>query len=184
DVFLRDRDADNDGIYDEAGAVTTTRISVGLAGAEANGDSGVGVTGSFGGNSLSISADGRYIAFSSEASNLVANDTNGTVDVFVYDRVAGTTQRVSVATGGGQAGAVSDQPSISADGRYIAFRSFATNLIGAGNDTNNRADIFVHDRVGNTTTRVSVATGNVQSDGHSFTPQISDSVDGRYVVFA
>lgn len=184
DVFLRDRDADNDGIYDEPGAVTTTRISKGVGGVEANGDSGVGVTGSFGGNSLSISADGRYIAFSSEASNLVANDTNGTVDVFVYDRVGGTTQRVSVASGGGQAGAVSDQPSISADGRYIAFRSFATNLIGAGNDTNNRSDIFVHDRIGNVTTRVSVATGNIQSDGHSFTPQISDSVDGRYVVFA
>lgn len=182
DVFLRDRDSDGNGIYDEPGGVTTTRISMGYDGAQANADSGVGVTGDFGGNSLSISRNGRYVVYSSEASNLVPNDTNGTFDVFRYDRVTGTTTRVSLNSSGTQGNAVSDQPSISRDGRYVAFRSFANNLVTG--DTNTVSDIFVRDMVTGTTVRVSVDSLGAEADGPSYTPMISPSTSGRFVVFA
>ncbi len=133
-----------------------------------------------GGQSPSISADGRYVAFHSNATDLVSGDTNGGLDVFVFDRLTDTLTRVSVATGGTQAtGGGSSSPAISADGRYVTFYSFATDLVA--NDTNGQADIFVHDRTGNTTTRVSVATGGGQSIGSSTYPAIS--ADGRYVAF-
>lgn len=198
DIFVRDRDADGNGVYDEPGptGVTTTRVSYSYLGVEANGDSGVGVTGDFGHSSVSISADGRYVAYSSVASNLIPNDTNGTTDVFVYDRVDGDTVRVSVDQFGNQGNAVSDQPSLSADGRFIVYRSYANNLLGLGNDTNTYADIFLHDRDsdeneifdevgGINTIRVSVDSGGAQAiNGHSYTPDISPSADGRFVTFA
>jgi Tol biopolymer transport system component len=102
-----------------------------------------------------ISADGRYVTFDSSAANLVAGDTNGAQDVFVRDRTAGTTQRVSVAGGGGQADDESFASSISADGRSVAFASFADNLVPG--DTNGTTDVFVRDRTAGTTTRVSSA---------------------------
>jgi hypothetical protein len=105
-------------------------------GAEANADS----------YSPAISADGRYVAFQSLASNLVPGDTNGTVDVFVHDRAAGTTERVSLASDGAEANADSSQPAISADGQHVAFRSLASNLVPG--DTNGTLDVFVHDRGG------------------------------------
>ena len=84
-----------------------------------------------------ISADGRFVAFLSGATNLVGGDTNGKADIFVHDRQTGTTERVSVATGGTQAtGGDSYPPAISADGRFVAFHSFATNLVGG--DTNSK----------------------------------------------
>jgi Tol biopolymer transport system component len=127
-----------------------------------------------------ISADGRFVAFASEATNLVPGDTNGFADIFVHDTVKGTIQRVSVASGGAQAvGGHSFYPSISADGRFVAFNSDATNLVP--NDTNNSWDIFVHDRVTGTTRRVSAATGGAQADAGSARPSIS--ADGRYVAF-
>ncbi len=182
DVFVRDRDADGDGVFDEPGSVTTRRVSVGLGGSEANGDSGVAVTGDFGGSNVAISRDGRFIAFSSAASNLVPGDTNGTTDVFVYDQVNGSMERVSVSNGGAQGNAVSDQPSISQDGRYVAFRSFATSLLAG--DTNNVADIYLRDRQTNTTTRISLGNGGVQAlNGPSYTPAISPGLDGCYIAF-
>jgi len=126
----------------------------------------------------SLSADGRYVAFSSAASNLVSGDTNSARDIFVRDRKLHKTYRVSVSTTGVQANGDSDLPSISADGRYVAFVSIASNLVP--NDTNGLSDIFVRDRTLHTTTRVS--TGALgQSDGASYDPSISS--DGRYIAF-
>jgi Tol biopolymer transport system component len=89
----------------------------------------------------SISADGRYVAFESYASNLVPGDTNDSWDVFVHDRLTGQTTRVSVASDGTQGNGSSWWPSISAEGRYVAFMSDALNLVPG--DTNGWADIFV-----------------------------------------
>jgi len=147
----------------------TTRVSVASDGTQGNGDS----------YWTSISADGRYVAFLSWASNLVPGDTNGSKDIFVHDRQTGQTTRVSVASDGTQGDWDSDRPSISADGRYVAFESVATNLVP--DDTNGRYDIFVHDRQTGQTTRVSVASDGTQGDGRSRDASIS--ADGRYVAF-
>ncbi len=110
----------------------------------------------------SISSDGRYVAFSSNASNLVGGDTNGSIDVFVHDRESGATERVSVDSGWAEANGQSHNygydSSISADGRYVAFWSYASNL--AGGDTNGRADVFVRDRSGGIGTKYCIATSN------------------------
>jgi Tol biopolymer transport system component len=157
-----------------ATAPTTTRISVSSSGAQGNGNSA----------GPAISADGRYVAFASDANNLVAGDTNGRTDVFVRDRTSGTTQRVSVATGGAQGtgdsftGNSSD-PVISSDGRYVAFVSDATNLVPG--DTNASSDIFLRDRTAGTTTRISVSSTGVQGDNPSYEPTMSS--DGRYIAY-
>jgi hypothetical protein len=157
DIFVRDRVAG-----------TTTLVSVSSAEAQANSDS----------NNPSISGDGRYVAFHSTASNLVTGDTNATYDIFVRDRVAGTTTRVSVGSGGVQGiNGESVNPSISSDGRYVAFQSYATNLVAG--DTNSVTDVFVRDRVARTTTRVSVNSAEAQGNSDSYYPSISG--DGRYV---
>ena len=153
---------------------TTQRVSLGSLSAQALGGAS---------SAPVISGDGRFVAFASNATNLVSDDTNGSKDVFVRDRVAASTTRVSVATGGGQASACcgSDAPAISADGRYVAFESAATNLVVG--DTNGLADIFLHDRKTLTTLRVSVSSLSVQTMiGESSNPKISD--DGRFVAFA
>jgi Tol biopolymer transport system component len=158
DVFVRDTFAG-----------TTTQLSVASDGTEGNGDS----------EDPSISADGRYVAYQSYASNLVPGDTNSLYDVFVRDTVAGTTTRVSVASDGTQANSYSYHPSISADGRYVAFDSFASNLVAG--DTNAAYDTFVRDTVTGTTTRVSVTSDGTQAISASYYPSIS--ADGRYVAF-
>jgi Concanavalin A-like lectin/glucanases superfamily/PA14 domain/FG-GAP-like repeat/RTX calcium-binding nonapeptide repeat (4 copies)/WD40-like Beta Propeller Repeat len=135
---------------------------------ESNGDS----------NSPSISADGRYVAFYSYATNLVG-DTNGTADIFLYDLDLETTKLISANSSGIQANGASFDPIISANGRYIAFRSAATNLVAG--DTNNVEDIFVHDRLTSTTKRVNVSNTNIQANGSSYYYSISG--DGRYIVF-
>ncbi len=133
-----------------------------------------------------ISADGRIVAFQSLASNLVANDTNGVADVFAFDRVTGITTRVSVSSAGAEANGASSQPSLSADGRYLAFLSAASNLvandvnIGDGDETFGH-DVFVHDRTTGTTTLVSVSGSGVQGIGESYLPSIS--ADGHLVAF-
>lgn len=126
------------------------------------------------------SADGRYVVFVAAADNLIGNDTNTRNDVYLRDTTTGETRRVSVATGGAQGNGVSDSPSISADGRYIAFRSNASNLVA--NDNNGTSDIFVHDRVAATTIRVSVSDAGAEGNAGSLNPSIS--ADGRYVAFA
>ena len=158
DVFLRDR---------EKG--TTRRVSVGLRGAQGDGPS----------FDPAISADGRFIAFVSIASNMVPGDTNGLRDVFIRDRKCGTTRRVSWGRGGAQSDGSSFDPAISADGRFVAFESEATNLVPG--DTNDGRDIFIRDRKAGTIRRVSVGPKGAQGDRDSENPDIS--ADGRFVVF-
>jgi Tol biopolymer transport system component len=150
---------------------TTERVSVSSGGTEANGTS----------NWQSISADGRYVVFYSEASNLVAGDTNGVADIFVRDRALGTTERVSVAGTGAQANAACGACSITDDGRFVAFESYASNL--APGDTNGRRDIFERDRVSGTTERVSVSTTGVQGNSDSYCGPFAITADGRFVAF-
>lgn len=128
----------------------------------------------------SISADGRYVAFTSYSTNLVSGDTNGVEDVFVRDRQTGETTRVSVSDVGAEGDDASWYPSISADGRYVAFVSYATNLISG--DTNGKSDVFVHDRQTGETARVSVSDVGAEGNDASWYPSIS--MDGRYVAFA
>jgi Tol biopolymer transport system component len=160
DVFVHDRQTGQ-----------TTRVSVASDGTQGNGGSRW--------LPPSISADGRYVAFSSDASNLVPGDTNAAPDVFVHDRQTGHTSRVSVASDGTQGNAGSVGHSISADGRYVAFASGASNLVPG--DTNNYTDVFVHDRQTGQTSRVSVASDGTQGNRYSSRPSIS--ADGRYVAF-
>ena len=126
-----------------------------------------------------MTPDGNYVAFYSLASNLVVGDTNGSWDVFVRNMLTGTTSRVSVASNSQQGNGHSYQPSISADGRFIAFYSEASNLVTV--DTNGKYDIFVHDMLTRATIRVSVDSNGEQLDASSQNPSIS--ADGRYVVF-
>jgi Tol biopolymer transport system component len=138
----------------------------------------------------SISADGRYVAFSSQADNLVEGDTNGEADIFFHDRKTGETSRVSVSSDGMQGNYRSGPGvAISADGRYVVFSSDATNLIDG--DTNGVRDVFVHDQVTGETTRVSVASDGTQANNMSaitycmclYYSGLSFSADGRYVTF-
>jgi Tol biopolymer transport system component len=128
-----------------------------------------------------ISADGRYVAFASDATNIVEGDTNGYRDVFEYDRQSAKAIRVSLASDGTQAnqGTGAFVISISADGKFVAFPSLATNLVPG--DTHQVWDIFVHDRETGETTRVSVSSDGMQSDADSI--GVSISADGRYVTF-
>jgi len=127
-----------------------------------------------------ISDDGRYIVYSSSASNLVGDDTNEAGDIFVYDQQTGTNERISVASDGTQGDAGSGDQSISGDGRFVAFTSNATNLVTG--DTNGRADVFVRDRVARTITRVSVNSGGGEADRGARDSSISS--DGRFVSFS
>lgn len=127
----------------------------------------------------SISADGRFVAFASHASNLVSDDTNSVEDVFVHNRGTGQTRRVSLSSAGMQADNWSESPAISADGRFVAFMSDADNLVS--NDTNMDVDIFVHDLQTGQTDRVSVADDGAQGDGNSLDPSISAA--GRFLAY-
>jgi Tol biopolymer transport system component len=165
DAFMRDRLTG-----------VTTRISVSTSGAQAQATSDA-----FGGShATAISGDGRYIVFRSDAPNLVRHDTNRAPDIFVRDLIARTTRRMSVSTAGMEANGRSDEPAISADGRYVAFSSVATNLVRG--DTNGASDIFVHDRATGLTRRVSVSSRGHQANAESDAPQLTRH--GRYVVFA
>lgn len=130
---------------------------------------------------LAVSSDGRWIVFTSGASDLVTNDFNGDSDVFLFDTVGGTNALVSVGLDGNTgSGGYSAWPAISADGRFIAFQSAATNLVA--NDTNRASDIFLRDMQGGTTMLASLSTDGVHpGNGDSFSPSISQ--DGRYVSF-
>jgi hypothetical protein len=119
------------------------------------------------------------VTFISLAANLVAGDTNSRIDVFVHDLEQRTTERVSIASDGRQANGASYEPSISADGRFVTFESYATNLVAG--DTNGSVDVFVHDRSMRSTRRVSVRSDGAQANAASFTPSLS--ADGRFVTF-
>lgn len=165
--------------------IDNVRISMGYDGSQANG------------NSLNpnISDNGRYVVFFSDATNLVPNDTNGKIDVFVFDLETQIMERVSTASSGEQAN--DDDPKagmladISDDGRFVVFESFASNLVK--NDTNNFCedwdtheiiscpDVFVKDRLTNETRLVSVSSAGEQANFGAILPSIS--ADGRYVTF-
>ncbi len=155
DIFVRDR---------EQG--TTERVCGNVQG---NGPS----------SQPAISADARFVAFVSAATNLVADDSNGVLDVFVCDRHTGTMELVSRNSNGEIGNGDSILPSISADGRFVAFKSIATNLVA--NDRNGLVDVFVHDRLTKQTQRVSVSFLERDSNGTSFAPAIDCS--GRFVAF-
>ena len=179
---------DNGGIWDiyvrDLDTGILSRVSVSSAGVQGNGHSAF----------PSLSADGRFVAFSSAASNLVANDTNAKLDVFVHDRQTGTTERVNVSSSGSQsAGDFSTInapfpqsfwchcPSISASGREVAFWSFASDLVPG--DTNGNFDAFVRDRQTGQTTRVSVKSDGSQSFPFGGPAHLGISGDGRHVAF-
>jgi Tol biopolymer transport system component len=126
-----------------------------------------------------VSQDGRFVAFWSDATNLDPADTDPIYDIFVRDRTGGTTELISVASDETKGNGYSYSPSISGEGRYVAFHSSATNLVAG--DNNGRQDVFVRDRTGGTTELVSVSSDEVKGTGDSFNPSIS--ADGRYVAF-
>ncbi len=158
DVFVRDRLSG-----------TTERLSISTLGGQGNGNSG----------SPSISPDGSHVAFVSDADNLVVDDTNEVIDVFVRDRVIGATERASVSATDVQGNASSLETSISEGGRYVAFRSSSSNLIPG--DTNGTLDIFVRDLTSDTVSRISVSSSGVQANQLSLSPDIT--ADGRFVAF-
>jgi Tol biopolymer transport system component len=163
DVFLYDRQKKG-----------MTRISCNEKGEEGDRASGC----------PSISFHGEFVAFSSQATNLVEKDTNRLKDVFVKNVKNGRVERVSVDSGGRQgeseeAGNASDDTAISADGRFVAFSSPAANLVEG--DTNGFPDIFVRDRQQGATIRASVDSSGGQADNFSHSPALC--ADGRMVVF-
>lgn len=159
DVFVHDRSSGE-----------TERVSVNRLGGQANHAS----------VAEAISADGRYVAFTSWASDLVEGDTNGVEDAFVQDLETGRTERVSVDGAKEEGNASSRVRAITPDGRFVAFESSASNLVPG--DTNGRRDIFVRGRDTATTERVSVTSAEGQTNGHS-RDSVAISADGRYVAF-
>jgi Tol biopolymer transport system component len=165
DVYIRDR----------LGG-TTSLVSIGVGGFLANGAS----------THASVSADGRFVAFESRASNLVSGDTNQLVDVFLRDRASGTTQRASV---GGTVGVTpmvqgngdSKGASVSDDGRWVAFLTDATNL--GGIDGNSTVDVYARDLVDGVTRIVSQSTSSLASTANGVSNQAEISGDGRFVAF-
>jgi Tol biopolymer transport system component len=164
-----DTNGDNDVFVRDLVTGRTRLVSRNSAGTPGNSDS-------FG---PSISADGRFVAFNSYATNLVPADTNGTFDVFVRDLVTGRTRLVSRNSAGAKGNGASFDPSISADGRFVAFDSNATNLVPA--DTNGDSDVFVRDLVTGRTRLVSRNSAGAKGNGFSYSPSIS--ADGRFVAF-
>jgi Tol biopolymer transport system component len=142
-------------------------------------ESSTGALGDNGAYDPVISADGRYVAFQSDASNLVAFDANGSSDVFLRDRTAGTTTRVSVNTAGQEGAGASWEPAISADGRWVAFTSNAANLVSG--DSNAASDVFVHDSSTGVTTRASRSAAGAQANGSSSQPTLAAT--GRHLAF-
>ncbi len=126
-----------------------------------------------------MSADGRFVAFSSLASNLVAGDTNGVRDVFVRDRGAGITERVSTDSNGIQANGESVEVGLSRDGRFVAYTSAATNLVAG--DSNGFQDAFIKDRSTGLTSRVNLTVGHDQANDYAMAVDVSN--DGRVVAF-
>jgi Tol biopolymer transport system component len=158
DIYVHDRDTGR-----------TTLVSVNDHGIQGNNNSWF----------PALSYDGRYVAYRSQADNLVEGDTNFSQDIFVHDRVTGHTSLVSIATDGTQANSTSLSASISADGRFVSFHSFATNLSPV--DVSAHADIYVRDRLLGVTELITQSLGGTSGDDHSQFSKIS--ADGRFVCF-
>ena len=137
DVFLHDRDVSNSGVFDTPGNIRTTRVSVGAGGAQGNGASNISIL-----PVLSISDDGKFVVYETAATNFDPfGDTNGDLDVYLYNTVAQTTSRLSVSGSGAEANNQSVEAVISGDGKVAAYSSFAGNLVAG--DTNTLSDVFV-----------------------------------------
>ncbi|MFK8112089.1 MAG: S8 family serine peptidase [Rubripirellula sp.] len=160
DLFVFDRETDSI-------ERVTQRFSIG---GDSNGSAGAPF----------LSANGRFVAYSSAASDLVAVDANGFTDIFVYDRETRTNELISRNTLGIQADSASGSPSISADGKFVAFDSTATNLVAG--DTNAVGDIFLYNRELNSIERVTLVGANVEANGSSRTPSVN--ADGNFVAFS
>jgi Tol biopolymer transport system component len=173
DLVVRDRNRGEDLFVRNLVSGITVRASVSADGGDPTGDL------YWNSYAASITPNGRYVAFASFADNLVEGDGNGTDDVFVRDLKAETTTRVSIDMDGGDPNGYSNAPSISSDGRYVAFQSSAFDLVPG--DENPRPDVFVRDLLAGTTTRVSVDAQGGDTDDPSHFPVIS--ADGRYVAF-
>jgi len=160
DVFLKDTQTGE-----------TKRISTDAAGAQGDRES----------KHPAISADGRFVAFNSGASNIVPGDSNGMSDIFIKDTRTGAVTLASSGTGGERGDDYSDDPAISADGRFVAFMSDASNLVA--DDTNGRTDIFLKDMQTGALVRVSTDASGGQGNDTSGFGSLAISVDGRYVAF-
>jgi Tol biopolymer transport system component len=171
---------DTNGSYDlfvgSPSGASTERASLGAGGVQGNGDSGGDLV-----PAPAITPDGRFVVFRSDAANLVANDTNGVTDVFLRDRQLGTTERISVSSGGigGNAASHAQRASISADGQFVCFLSDATNLVPG--DNNDATDVFLRNRLTATTTMINLDPFGSQTSG--LVHECSISADGRYVAF-
>ena len=162
DVFVHDRQA-----------MSTSMISLGPAGVAGNGDS----------SQPALSADGRYLLFQSRATNLdptvPALQGPGETQIYLHDRSDGSTRLISRGPDGRPGDGESSAPAIAGDGRYLVYASTATNLVAG--DTNNVADIFLHDRTTGETRRVSVSSTGIQANRAAESPRIT--LDGRHIVF-
>ena len=161
DVFLWDRRTG-----------TTSRVSLGEGGVESNGESSAGA----------ISRSGRYLAFETTATNIVAADGDPQQDVILLDRNSGSLELISVAIGGGGSNAACYATFVSDNGRYVIFESTASNLVE--NDLNGERDVFLRDRRRGVTERISVSSAGVEADNFSGSePQYNMSQDGRFILF-
>jgi hypothetical protein len=158
DIFLKDTQTGS-----------TTRVSTDSNGVQANSGSEAPV----------VSGDGQYVVFRSYADNLVAGDTNESLDIFLKDTQSGTTIRVSTDSSGVEGNSDSEYAVISSDGRYIVFESYASNLVAG--DTNDATDVFIKNRETGETTRLSTDSDGAEGNDESDLPAVSS--DGRYVVF-
>ena len=164
DVFVRDVIAGTNELISAHDPTLPSQTANGLSSFSANG----------------LSADGRYIAFASDADNVAGTDTNGFRDVFVRDMATGSNRLVSADPSVLPGNSLSTEASISGDGLYVAFTSSATNLIAG--DTNNLQDVFVRDLQAGTNILVSRRmNGSGSGNGNSYSPVLS--ADGRYVMF-
>lgn len=181
-IYLRDRDTDVNGVYDEAGGVATTKISFSCAAADPNCISGI----------PRISANASTVVYVQTATIAVdpEQQADGSYHVYAYDRSSGTTRRLDVSTSGGPADGMSQYADASSTGRYVSFWSAATNL--GPSDTNGKGDFFVRDRDTDAngvfdepgqakTELVSVSSAGVQHDGNGIVSRIS--ADGRRIAF-
>ncbi|MBI5544490.1 MAG: PD40 domain-containing protein, partial [Deltaproteobacteria bacterium] len=166
-------------VYDRQTA-TFERASVASDGTPGNQPSSVDPSAGNGLRPPAISDDGRYVAFESEATNLVAGDTNGVADIFLRDRLTGTTTRISVSSSGAQANAPSTEVAMSGDGAVLAFESMATNLVDGETESDSHADVYV--RAANSTSRASSTAGGAPGNGASTSPALDAT--GRHLAFA
>jgi Tol biopolymer transport system component len=166
--------SDNTNLYRDIFVHDRNTGETGLVSVDSDGTQGSGSS-----TNASISGDGRYVAFRYYASNLVPGITNGKDDVFVHDLNTGEIICISVSSDGTQGNGVSYHPSMSPDGRYVAFASHTSNLVLV--DTNNSLDVFMYDRGTGITSLISLSSDGTQGNSTSSSPSIS--IDGDYVAF-